>query len=103
MTYYLDLCSGSKSLKDLNENWNYVSLDIDKKYEPDILVNILEFDYKNFFEKNGFPEFIWFSPPCNEYSSLNRARPEKIPDIEGANKIVLKGLEIIKSFSNFIL
>jgi len=95
MSYYLDLCCGSKSMKDFNTDWKYVSLDIEKKYNPDICISILDWDYLSYFEKNGKPEFIWFSPPCNEYSALNNARPEKVPDIEGSNNIVKKGLEII--------
>lgn len=95
MLYYLDLCSGSQSLKTLFPNKKYISLDIEKKYNPNICINILEWDYKKYFEENGKPFFIWFSPPCNEYSILNHARPNKIPDIEGANNIVRRGLEII--------
>ena len=95
MRYYLDLCSGSQSMKNFNNNLKYISLDIEAKYEPHILINLLEWDYKKYFKKNGKPDFIWFSPPCNEYSVLNFARPDKIPDIEGSNKIVKKGLEII--------
>lgn len=95
MSYYLDLCSGSKSMKCFNPDMKYVSLDIEAKYKPDICVSILDWDYKKYFEENGKPVFIWFSPPCNEYSILNRARPEKIPDIETSNAIVRRGLEII--------
>lgn len=73
----------------------YVSLDIEPKYEPDILTSILDWDYLSYFEEHGKPVFIWFSPPCNEYSCLNSARPEKKPDIEGSNAIVKRGLEII--------
>ena len=93
--YYLDLCCGSKSLKDLCDK-NYIGLDIIEKYNPDILVNILDWNYKKYFEENGKPFFIWFSPPCNEYSALNNAMPNKTPNIQLANKIVKKGLEIIK-------
>jgi hypothetical protein len=97
MEYILDICSGSQSLKTLCENNNlkYVSLDINEKSSPEILTNLLEWDYKKYFEDNNKPYFIWFSPPCNEYSLLNNARPNKICDIEGSNKIVKKGLEII--------
>ena len=93
--YYLDLCSGSKSMKAFNNNMEYISLDIEKKYEPDICESILDWDYNKYFCKNGIPSFIWFSPPCNEYSTLNNSRPEKVCDIEGSNNIVMKGLEII--------
>jgi len=95
MKYYLDLCSGSQSLKSLFTNEKYVSIDIEKKYNPVICIDILKWDYKKYFEENGKPFFIWFSPPCNEYSLLNHARPEKIPNIPLANSIVKKGLEII--------
>jgi hypothetical protein len=93
--YYLDLCSGSKSMKNFCPTKRYVSLDIELKYEPDIHESILDWDYKSYFDEHGKPVFIWFSPPCNEYSSLNYARPEKIPDIEGSNAIVKRGIEII--------
>ena len=92
--WYLDLCSGSKSMKNFCDK-RYVSLDIEPKYEPDILSSILDWDYKSYFDEHGKPVFIWFSPPCNEYSALNYARPEKTPDIEGSNAIVKRGLEII--------
>ena len=93
--YILDLCSGSKSMSSFNKDLKYVSLDIEKKYEPDILTDILKWDYKEYFKKNGFPLFIWFSPPCNEYSILNYSRPNKIPNIKYANSLVEKGKEII--------
>ena len=93
--YYLDLCSGSKSMKDFRNDMDYVSLDIEEKYNPDICISILDWNYKEYFKNHGLPKFIWFSPPCNEYSILNKAMPNKIPDIEGSNKIVKKGLEII--------
>ena len=102
--YYLDLCSGSKSMSSFNKNWDYVSLDIEEKYSPDICVNLLDWDYKKYFSENGLPIFIWFSPPCNEYSILNKARPEKILDIVTSNRIVSRGLEIIEYANcNFVL
>lgn len=94
--YYLDLCSGSKSMETFKDEWDYISLDIESKYDPNICINLLDWDYKKFFEEKGKPNFIWFSPPCNEYSMLNKARPNKVLDIEGSNKIVKKGLEIIQ-------
>ena len=51
---------------------------------------------RKYFEENKMPSLIWFSPPCTEYSCLNNAMPNKKPNIELANKIVMKGLEIIK-------
>ena len=98
MGYILDICSGSQSLKTLCEdnNLKYISLDINKNSNPVLLTDLCKWDYKKYFEDHEKPYFIWFSPPCNEYSLLNNARPNKICDIEGSNKIVKKGLEIIK-------
>ena len=95
--YLLDLCCGTQSLKS-KTNLKYVGLDINKITDnkiPDIICDIKLWDYKSYFKNNGLPKFIWFSPPCREYSILNNARPEKICDIDGSNEIVLKGLEII--------
>lgn len=94
--YYLDLCSGSQSLRALFPNKKYISLDIEKDNNPSINVNILNWNYKKYFQENEKPFFVWFSPPCTEYSCLNYARPNKIPNIDLANSIVKKGLEIIK-------
>ena len=96
MEWYLDLCSGSKSMMSFNNEMKYVSLDVERKYNPDICISILDWDYKKYFSNYGFPVFIWFSPPCNEYSALNNAMPNKIPDIQGSNALVRRGLEIIK-------
>lgn len=96
MEWYLDLCSGSKSMQNFNKEMRYVSLDVERKYDPDICISILNWDYVKYFQEHGKPSFIWFSPPCNEYSALNYARPEKVPDIIGSNAIVMKGLEIIQ-------
>lgn len=104
MSYYLDLCAGSQSLKTLFPEHQYVSLDIEQKYSPCICVDILTWNYKKYFKENGKPFFIWFSPPCNEYSILNHARPNKIPNITLANSIVKKGLEIINYVNcNFVI
>ena len=56
----------------------------------DINCDILEWDYKQ-FDRNHF-DFIWSSPPCTEYS---RAKTTGIRNIEFANSIVLKTIEII--------
>ena len=89
----LELFSGTGSIgkccKELG--WDVVSLDLDER--ADIVIDILKWDY-SVYPKDYF-SVIWASPPCDEYSCLNNARPEKICDIESADKLVLKTLEII--------
>ena len=89
----LELFSGSQSVgkvaRDLG--FNVISLDLKN---ADINCDILEWDYKQ-FDRNHF-DFIWSSPPCTEYS---RAKTTGIRNIEYANSIVLKTIEIIKYFN----
>ena len=84
-----ELFSGSGSVgkvaRDLSVN--VISLDLKN---ADINCDILEWDYKQ-FDRNHF-DFIWSSPPCTEYS---RAKTTGIRNIEYANSIVLKTIEII--------
>lgn len=91
----LDLFSGSKSLEKICKlkKWEYTTLDNSAKLRPDILVDILEWNYRDY---KGEPDIIWASPPCTEYSKFNNALPYKTPNIEKANKLVEKTLEIIE-------
>lgn len=91
----LELFCGTKSVgKCCDElGWEVISVDIDKRFNPTHLVNILEFDYKQ-YPKDYF-DIVWGSPPCIEYSKALTRRPRDIPS---ANKIVLKTIEIINYF-----
>ena len=64
----LDLFCGTKSLKTFIENkgWEYKGLDIEKKHNPEILIDFLEWDYKSIN-----PDIIWASPDCSCYSMAN--------------------------------
>ena len=89
----LELFSGTKSVGTIAKSlgFNVISLDLKN---ADINTDILEWDYKQ-FDRNHF-EFIWSSPPCTEYSI---AKTQGIRNIEYANSIVLKTIEIIKYFN----
>tara|TARA_R110001592_G_scaffold359473_1_gene666169 strand:+ start:159 stop:761 length:603 start_codon:yes stop_codon:yes gene_type:complete len=89
----LELFSGTGSVGKVckKKGWDVVSVDL--LLPADHQVDIMEFDYKQ-YPKNHF-DIVWASPPCTEYS---RAKSQGVRDIEGANKIVLKTLEIINYF-----
>ena len=53
----------------------------------------MDWDY-TFFERKSF-DVIWASPPCTEYS---RAKTRAPRDIEGANEIVQRTLDILEYF-----
>ena len=95
----LELFSGTKSVgKCCNElGYNVISVDIERKSNPTHLCNILNFDYKQ-YDKNHF-DIIWSSPPCTDYSALNRALPNKICNLDEADKLVKKSFEIINYFN----
>ena len=57
-----------KAFKSIDNNIEVISLDIEKKYNPTHLCNILDFDYKQ-YPKNHF-DIIWGSPPCDKFSQL---------------------------------
>ena len=100
----LDLFSGSGSVKKVCKSLNIkcTSLDISNKYSnPDILVDIMKWDYKNSGYKPGDFKIIFAGIPCTEYShiqNINRVLYGKEPDIKSANKISRKTLEIIDYF-----
>ena len=82
--------TGSVGLMAKSLGFNVISLDLKN---ADINCDILEWDYKQ-FDRNHF-SFIWASPPCTEYSI---AKTTRIRNIEYANSIVLKTIEIIEYF-----
>lgn len=79
-----------------------ISLDFDEKFKPDIVSDILKWNYKSI----PTPDIIWASPPCNTYSPLAYQFKER--DTESAEPfserakigtaILYKTLEIIKYF-----
>jgi site-specific DNA-cytosine methylase len=95
----LELFSGTGSVrKAVGDKFEeVVSIDILAKFNPTEVSDILTWDYKKY--PPGYFDCIWASPPCTEYSIVLECRPNRIRDIEGANKIVEKTLEIIEYFN----
>ena len=66
----LDLFCGTKSLKSIvmEREWNYIGLDIEKKFNPEICIDFLDWDYETF----RIPDIIWASPDCGVFSLAAR-------------------------------
>lgn len=107
----LELFSGTKSVGKVCDKlgWDSVSVDIEKKFNPTHLCNILDFDYKQ-YPKDHF-DIIWASPCCTNYSILQNCnlgrmrkgvlytKEEQEKEMLEDDKLVLKTLEIIKYFN----
>ena len=93
MIKVLELFSGTRSIGKCCDNLGWESVSVDLILPADHNCDIMDFDYKQ-YPKDYF-DIVWASPPCTEYS---KAKSRGIRDIEGANKFVLKTLEIIKYF-----
>lgn len=88
----VELFCGTKSFSKIAEQMGYktFTVDLESKRNPDLVKNILDL---NANELPSNIDFLWASPPCTEYS---KAKSRGVRDIDGANKIVLKTLELIK-------
>jgi site-specific DNA-cytosine methylase len=90
----LELFCGTKSISKALDTFDTVlSIDILQKFNPDVCIDILDWDYKQYSPK--YFDAVWASPPCTQYSV---AKTRGIRDIEGANAIVQRALEIIHYF-----
>ena len=74
--------------------FNVIPVDNEQKFEPDICCDVLKWDYKDMYPK-GFFTVIAAGVPCTEYSMALTTRPR---DMESADKLVEKTLEIIDYF-----
>ena len=59
--------SAGKSFKKITDGrGRIISVDNEAKYYPDVLTDILNFDYT----KIPTPDFIWASPPCSSFTNM---------------------------------
>ena len=70
-----------------------VSVDICAKWKPTLVVDILQWDYTCF--PRDYFQFVWASPVCTQYSV---AKTVGVRDLDGADRLVNKALEIISYF-----
>jgi len=68
------------------------TFDNDRSWKPDILVDILEWDYRSVYKPHYF-DVVVCCPPCTEFS---RAKTTKERDLILGDSLVLKALEIIQ-------
>ena len=90
---FLDLFSGSGSVGEVAKELGYTVISLDRDMEAEIQIDIMDWDYSDF--PKGFFDVIWASPPCTEYSRAKTTAPR---DIEGANEIVQRTLDILEYF-----
>mgnify|MGYP003635557674 CR=1 FL=1 len=93
----LDLFCGTKSLQPIitEKGWEYIGLDIEKKFNPDICIDFLQWDYKTIK-----PDIIWASPDCSVYSMASGSKSfnkNKEPVSDKA-KLHLKILDKLKEY-----
>jgi site-specific DNA-cytosine methylase len=95
----LELFSGTKSVSKAVEDLfdEIVSLDNLEKFDPTICNDIMTWDYTIY--PPGYFHVIWASPPCTEYSAILYGNPNRPRNLELADRIVKRTIEIIEYFN----
>lgn len=101
----LDLFCGTKSVSKVAEqlDWEVISLDIEKKFNPSICIDFMDWDYKNYPIQHF--DILFASPDCSVYSIASGGthfKQDRIPLTEKAKKS-LKLLNKLKECINYFL
>ena len=90
----LDLFSGTGSVGKVfkQHGWEVISVDNHKRWNPTHCVDVLNWDYTTLYTPGDF-DMVVCSPPCTEFSQAKTTKPR---DLESADRLVRKALEIIK-------
>lgn len=93
----LDLFSGTGSVGRIMAEFGYevVSVDMDSRWNADIVVDVDTWDYRAAFPEpdRGNFDTVFAAPPCTEYSRALTTRPRCL---EKSNRLVRRTLEIIE-------
>ena len=87
----LELFSGTESFSKVAEERGHTAFTVDilEKFNPSLCKDVLLLERKDL---PFIPDVIWSSPLCTHYSQAKRSG---FRDIAGANKNVLKTLQLI--------
>lgn len=99
MTRVLELFKGSGSVGSIciERGYEVISLDIDGAFNPDIVSDIMDWDYTMY--PHGHFDIVWASPPCTYYSCCQRMRKRDLTEeLIASDKIVQRVLDIIKYY-----
>ena len=91
MPLLLECFCGTKSVSKVFKDWEVISVDIQKKYNPTVCCDILE--WEGYKELKGKVTYAHFSPPCSLWSRCRSTQPH---DKAKSEAFVKKTLEIIE-------
>ena len=93
----IEFFCGNKSFSNFAKSIGYrvFTLDINKKFEPDLCMDILNFRVSMLPKGFQKPDVVWFSPPCEKFSHANRSKDK---DLTLSILYVKKSLKLIKEF-----
>ena len=105
MNTCIEIFAGTKSFTKaarmiLMDCEQFVTIDIDPRFECTHTCDIMVFDYQHLIPPDKhLVTHMWLSPPCTEYSKAKTTGQPR--DLEGADALVRKGLEMIRFYQKF--